>query len=45
MYLTKQNVKEVFMENNLGVTPSIVIGGNVVTMAPNNKCVVINIWH
>lgn len=30
------------MENNLGITPSIVIGGNVVTMAPNNKCVVIN---
>lgn len=30
------------MQNNLGITPSIVIGGNVVTMAPNNKCVVIN---
>lgn len=30
------------MENNVSITPSILIGGNVVTMAPNNKCVVIN---
>lgn len=30
------------MSSNLGITPSVVIGGNVVTMAPNNKCVVID---